>query len=77
MQTLLGIKWKLKACRVQAGYTQREVADKLGVTEASVINWETGKGAPSMENGLALTKLYDIPMEAMDFTKEGNAKSGR
>lgn len=36
-------KWKLRACRVQAGLTQKEVAAELGVSEVSLVAYETGK----------------------------------
>lgn len=65
-------KWKLRACRVQAGYTQKEVAEKLGISEVSVVSYETGKYSPSMEIGQKLSELYGIPLEVMDFTKIGN-----
>lgn len=44
-------KWKLKACRVQAGLTQKEVAAELGISEVSLVAYETGKRSPNMEIG--------------------------
>ena len=70
--SVLDIKWKLKACRIQAGYTQREVAEYLGVSDVSIRNWEKGKTAPKMEQAEVLSNLYEIPLMCMDFTKEGN-----
>lgn len=67
------MKWRLSACRTQAGYTQREVAEKIGNCEKTIVDWETGKTAPNMEKGQALSESYGIPMAYMDFTKEGNA----
>ena len=68
----MAIKWKLRACRVQAGYTQVEAAEELGIAEATLINYETGKSAANMEVGQKMSELYQIPIEAMDFTKIGN-----
>lgn len=65
-------KWRLVACRVQNGYTQREVADHIGITEKTLINWESGKTAPNMEKAQMLSELYGIPLAYIDFTKEGN-----
>jgi len=36
-------KISLKAARVAANMTQKELAEKLDVSRESVINWETGK----------------------------------
>lgn len=66
-------KWRLSACRVQAGYTQKEVTEIIGISEATIIKWEAGVTAPTMENAQKLSELYCIPLAYMDFTKEGNA----
>lgn len=66
------MKWKLIACRLQAGLTQKEVAVALGVKDTTVGSWENGKSSPSMEQGAALSELYRIPMESMDFSRDGN-----
>ena len=65
-------KWRLCACRIDAGYTQKEVAEIVGVTEATIISWETGKTSPKMEYSQKLSELYRIPLAYMDFSKEGN-----
>ena len=65
-------KWRLCACRVNAGYTQREVAEILGVSETTVICWETGRTSIKMTTAQKLSELYVIPLAYMDFSKEGN-----
>ncbi len=65
-------KWRLCACRVNAGYTQLEVAEKLGVCEKSIIDWEVGRTTPRMDKAQLLSELYQIPLAYMDFSKEGN-----
>jgi DNA-binding XRE family transcriptional regulator len=67
------LKWRLSACRVNAGYSQVEVAKLLGVTEQTIISWEAGRTAPKMEYAQKLSELYFIPLAYMDFSKEGNA----
>lgn len=66
-------KWRLSACRVQAGYTQKEVAKEIGVSEQTVIRWEQGASSPNMENAQKLSELYQIPLAYMDWSMEGNA----
>jgi len=69
------MKWRLEACRIQAGLTQEAVARAVGVKADTVENWENGEQSPSMEMGLALSKLYQIPIESMDFSRENNKKN--
>ena len=65
-------KWRLCACRINAGYTQKEVAEILGVCERSIINWEMGITSVSMATAQKLSELYYMPLAYMDFSKEGN-----
>ena len=58
----LGIYLKNK--RQSAGYTQQEVADKLGYTTAQFIsNFERGLCSPPLNNLKAIIQLYDISAE--------------
>lgn len=41
-------------------------------SETTVINWEKGISSPEVDLGLKLSLLYKIPLEYMDFTKDGN-----
>lgn len=66
-------KWRLCACRVNAGYTQKEVSEIIGVSEKTIIDWESGKTALKAERAQILSELYRIPLAYMDFSKEGNA----
>lgn len=67
------MRWRLCACRVNAGYTQKEAAKLVGVSEKTIVDWEAGHTAPNMEKGQRLSEIYGIPLAYMDFTKEGNA----
>ena len=65
-------KWRLCACRVNAGYTQKEVAEIVGVSEKTIVDWEAGRTGVNMERAQKLSELYLIPLAYMDFSKEGN-----
>lgn len=65
-------KWKLRACRVQAGLYQREAAEALGISEVSLVSYEKGRRSPGMDLGQKMSELYGIPLDMMDFTKIGN-----
>lgn len=45
----MGIPERLKEARNQAGLSQQALADAIGTTKRSVINWEGGVGSPSAE----------------------------
>lgn len=67
------MRWRLCACRVNAGYTQKEAAKLVGVSEKTVVDWEAGHTAPNMEKGQKLSEIYGIPLAYMDFSKAGNS----
>lgn len=39
----MATKIPMNAARVAAGLTQEELADKMGVSRSTVIDWESGK----------------------------------
>lgn len=41
---------RLKQRRLEKGWTQKELAEKLDVSECTVYNWENGRCGPSREN---------------------------
>lgn len=47
----------IKRLRTDAGMTQAELADKLGVTRPTITQWETGWSSPRMGS---IEKLADI-----------------
>lgn len=53
----------LEAVRVNAKMTQKEWAEMLGVSNATVINWEKGKTEPSLSQLKTMSKLSGIPMD--------------
>lgn len=53
----------LEALRVNAGMTQQDVADKLGVSRQTVMKWENGQVEPKELVIYALAKLYDVDID--------------
>ena len=45
--------------------SQDELAEKLQVTRQSISLWETGQTQPSLDNIVALAKLFDISTDAL------------
>ena len=44
----------------ESGYSQKEIAEKLGVSKSSVTNWIKGKNSPDVELVLPICKLLNI-----------------
>lgn len=53
-----GLPDKLQALRNKHGLSQKQVADKIGVSPSIVSGYETGERTPSTEVLLALSYLY-------------------
>ena len=55
------MKLSLKAARVNADLTQKQVAEKLGKNPMTIASWEKGETSPSIKNLYRLCKLYRVP----------------
>lgn len=50
----------IRSLRERAGYSQSELAKKLGVTRSSVNAWEGGLSAPTAVYIIELSKLFHV-----------------
>ena len=55
----------IKACRKEKSLTQREVAEKLNISEKTVSKWETGNGLPEVGLMLPLCELLEISVNEL------------
>lgn len=53
----------IAACRKRKQMTQKELADRLGVTNKAVSKWETGQGMPDISVLLELGRVLEVPVE--------------
>ena len=53
----------LAAVRVNAGMSQKEWAEHLGVDASTVSNWETGKTEPNINQLRKMSETSKIPMD--------------
>ncbi|QIK69356.1 helix-turn-helix transcriptional regulator [Erysipelothrix sp. HDW6C] len=51
--------------RKSLGYTQKELADKLYVSDKTVSKWETGRGLPDISNLLNLARVLEVSLESL------------
>ena len=66
----------LKAARTNAKYTQREAAQRIGVTVDTISNWERGLKEPSYQALIDLANLFGKTTDYM-LGLEDDDKSAR
>ena len=54
---------KLLSLRKKNKLTQAQVSETLDVSRQAISNWETGAVLPSTANLLALSRLYQVPLD--------------
>lgn len=55
----------IKAIRKEKNLTQREVAERLGISEKTVSKWETGNGLPEVSLMLPLCSFLEISVNEL------------
>lgn len=51
---------RLQELRRKAGYSQEQVAEKLGLSRQAISKWESGQGKPEIDNIVKLTEIYNV-----------------
>lgn len=64
------LKISIAAARVNSKLNQREFAEKIGVSLATVTNWEKGKTEPDVSQLREISRLSGIPMDYIFIPKE-------
>lgn len=59
----------LEAARVNAGMLQKEVCERLGISMTTLVNWEKGKTAPTVDRAVELAELYGLNVGDIIFCK--------
>lgn len=54
---------KLKEARKEAGLSQEQFAEKMGVSRSAVAKWESGKGMPDVPNLKIMAQLLDVSVD--------------
>lgn len=57
------MKNSLKALRAERGWSQADLADRLGVSRQSVIAIETGRYDPSLPLAFKIAELFGLAIE--------------
>lgn len=57
------ISSNLSLLRKLNGYSQEDVAEKVGVSRQAVAKWESGETTPDLENASALAAFYHVTLD--------------
>ena len=60
-------KITLKAARANAGYSQKEAAELLGISNKTLCSWENGKTFPDQPMIEKLCVLYGVTYDMIVF----------
>lgn len=63
MRMDVDIAKRLADRRRAAGFTQEELAEKLGVSRQAVSKWECSESSPDTDNLISLARLYDVSLD--------------
>ena len=61
---------RLVKLRKKYGYSQEELADKLGLSRQAVSKWERAEASPDTDNLICLAKLYGVSLDELLATDE-------
>ena len=56
----MGISERLQELRKNAGLSQEQVAEMLGLSRQALSKWESGQGKPDIENIIKLSEIYHV-----------------
>ena len=61
----MGVGERIRRCRKAGGYTQRGLAEEVGVTESAIRNYELGLRTPGESQLEAIAKALDVAPESL------------
>jgi len=60
----------VRELRLERGWSQNDLAVRLGVTPTTVSNWERGRFEPTASKFKAIALAFGVPMESIDLVTE-------
>lgn len=67
-------KETLKKMRLENGYTQKELAEKIGVSKGAIQNYESGKNSPTDDNARKIAMVFHVKLDDLTATAENSSK---
>lgn len=65
----MGLAEKIMDLRKRSGWSQEELAGRLGISRQSVSKWETGESVPDLDKIIRMSDLWDVSTDYL--LKEG------
>lgn len=62
----MNFKDRVYQLRKEAGLTQVELGEKIGVTGVYVGFWESGRKVPTVETMKAIAKVFDVSLDYLN-----------
>lgn len=73
------IRSNIERCIAESKFSQKEVAEKLGVSQSSITNWIKGKNSPDVDLVIPICNLFGISVAELfsdgDFSETKNSPS--
>lgn len=63
LSTTIGLN--IKIARADAGVTQRQLAEKVGVSPMTVSFWETGRNCPSLAHLIEVADALSVSLDQL------------
>lgn len=60
----------IKAARVNAGFTQSEVAERVGKTKNTIVSYEAYTTTPDIKVAQAMAELFGMSLDDIIWTKD-------
>ena len=65
---------QIRNYRKQAGMSQEEMAELIGVSRQAITKWENGTGTPDIANLVAIAELFQISLDELLLNKKKEKK---
>ena len=69
------VKVSLRAARVNAGYSQKEAAALLKISNKTLGSWENGITFPPVDKIPDICRLYGVSYDNLNFLPTGSLKA--
>lgn len=68
---------RLRSLRREKGWSQEELADRLGVSRQALSKWESGQSVPELDKLVVLSELYGVSLDSLvKGTEETKSETG-